>query len=81
MQSLCLKYLLEVTELSMWVLDTGFVNVFLEDGLIESICVINEYNVADIFTKKTSGGIGNIHHNKMVKEIETKQEGVRKCLI
>ena len=30
-------------------------------------------NVAYIFTKNTSGDIGNFHHNKMVKDIETKQ--------
>ena len=52
-----------------------FVNEFVEDGFIENIFVNTKDNVADIFTKNTSGDIGNHHHNKMVKEIETKQEG------
>ena len=47
----------------------------MEDGFNEIIFVKTKDNVADIFTKNTSGDIGNRHHNKMVKEIETKQEG------
>ena len=50
-----------------------FVNEFVEDGFIEIVFVNTKDNVADIFTKNTSGEIGNLHHNKMVKEIETKQ--------
>ena len=52
-----------------------FVNESVEDGFIEIIFVKTKYNVADIFAKNTSGDIGNRHHNKMVKDIETKQEG------
>ena len=47
----------------------------MEDGFIEIIFVNTKNNVADIFTKNTSGDIGNRHHNKMVQDIETKQEG------
>ena len=50
-----------------------FVNEFVEDRYIEIIFVKNKVNMADIFTNNTSGKIGNCHHNKMVKEIETKQ--------
>ena len=52
-----------------------FVNEFVEDGFIEIICVNTKDNVEDIFTKNASGDIGDRHHNKMVKYIETKQEG------
>ena len=52
-----------------------FVNEFVEDGYIEIIFVKTKDNVTDTFTKNTSGDIGNCHHNKMVKDIETKQEG------
>ena len=52
-----------------------FVNEFVEDGFIEIIFVNTKDNVADIFTKNTSGEIDDRHHDKMVKEIETKQEG------
>ena len=52
-----------------------FVNEFVEDVFIGIIFVKTKDNVADIFTKNTSGDTGNRHHNKMVKEIETKQEG------
>ena len=53
----------------------SFVNEFVEDGFIEIIFVKTKDNVADIFTKNTSGEIDDRHHDKMVKEIETKQEG------
>ena len=49
-----------------------FVNEFAEDGFIEIIFMKTKDNVADIFTKNTSSEIGNCHHNKMVKDIETK---------
>ena len=52
-----------------------FVNELVEDGFIEIIFVKTKDNMVDIFTKNTSGEIGNHHHNKMVKDIETKQEG------
>ena len=45
------------------------------DGFIEIIFVNTRESVADILTKNTRGEIGNRHHNKMAKEIETKQEG------
>ena len=48
-----------------------FVNESVEDGFIEIIFVKTKYNVADIFAKNTSGDIGNRHHNKMVKDIES----------
>ena len=51
----------------------SFVNEFVEDGFIEIILVKTKYTVAYIFTKNTTGEIGNIYHNKMVKDIETKQ--------
>ena len=50
-------------------------NEFVEDVFIEIIFVKTKDNVADIFTNHTNGEIGNRHHNKTVKEIETKQEG------
>ena len=50
-----------------------FVNEFVEDGFIEIISVKNKYNVAYIFTENTRGEIGNFHHNRMFKDIETKQ--------
>ena len=53
----------------------SFVNEFLEDGFIEIICVNTKDDVADIFTNNRSGEIGDGHHNKMVKYIDTKQEG------
>ena len=52
-----------------------FVNELVEDGFIEIIFVKTKENVADIFTNNTSGEIGNRHNNKMIKDIETKQEG------
>ena len=52
-----------------------FVNEFMEDGFIEISFVKTKNNVADIFTKNTSGDIGNHHQNKIIKEIENKQEG------
>ena len=52
-----------------------FVNEFVEDRFIEIIFVKTKYNVADIFTKNINGEIGDCRHNKMVKYIETKQEG------
>ena len=52
-----------------------FVNEFMVDGFIEIIFVNTRESVADILTKNTRGEIGNRHHNKMAKEIETKQEG------
>ena len=51
-----------------------FVNEFVEDRFIEIIFVKTKNHVADIFKKSTSGEIGDRHHNKMVKYIETKQE-------
>ena len=47
-------------------------NEFVEDVFIEIIFVMTKENVADIFTKNTRSDIGNSHHNKMVKDIETK---------
>ena len=58
-----------------------FVDEFVEDGFIEIIFVKTKDNVVDIFTKNTSGEIGNRHHNKMVKYIETKQEGCEKVFL
>ena len=52
-----------------------FVNEFVEDGFIEIVFVKTKENVADVFTKNTSGEIGDRHNNKMLKYIETKQEG------
>ena len=52
-----------------------FVNEFAEDGFVVIIFVNTKDNVENIFTKNTSSEIGNLHHNKMVKDIETKQEG------
>ena len=52
-----------------------FVNEFVEDGFIEIIFVKTRDNVSDIFKNNTICEIGNRHHNKMVKDIETKQEG------
>ena len=52
-----------------------FVNESVEDGFIEIIFVKTKDNVADVFANNASGEIGNLHHNKMVKDIETKQEG------
>ena len=52
-----------------------FINEFVEDGFIEIIFVRTKENMSDIFTNNRSGEIGNRHHNKIVKEIETKQEG------
>ena len=52
-----------------------FVNEFVEDGFIEIIFVNTKDNVAYIFTKNAIGEIGNCHHNKTVKDIETKHEG------
>ena len=52
-----------------------FVNEFVEDGFIEMIFVKTKYNMAYIFTNNKSGDIGNCCHNKMFKDIETKQEG------
>ena len=55
-----------------------FVNELVEDGFIEIVFVNTKDNVADIFTKNTSSEIGNRRYNKMVKDIETKQEGCLK---
>ena len=51
-----------------------FVNEFVEDRFIKIIFLNTKDNVTDIFTKNTSGEIWNCYHNKMVKDIETKQK-------
>ena len=55
-----------------------FVNEVVKDGSIEIIFVKNKENVTDIFTKNTSGDIGNRHYHKMVKDIEKIKEGCYK---
>ena len=52
-----------------------FVNKFVEDIFIEIVFMKTRYNMAYILRKNTSGEIGDRHHNKIVREIETKQEG------
>ena len=52
-----------------------FVYEFVEDEFIEIIFVKTKENMAHLFTNDTSGEIGDSCHNKMVKEIETKQKG------
>ena len=52
-----------------------FVNEFVDNRFNEIIYVKTKDNIADIFTTNTSDDIGNHHRNKIIKEIETKQEG------
>ena len=52
-----------------------FVKKIVEDVFIEIIFVKTKDNVTHIFKNNTSGEIGNHCHNKMFKDIETKQEG------
>ena len=69
-QYLCLETLLQVTGLSVWILDTGLEKKLWKKDLVKLFFVKTRYNMSDIFTNNTIDDIVNFHHNKMAKEIK-----------